>query len=262
MARISKVKKGSVIAAPKQAQASFEAKPLLKVLNAAYLSGAIEELVLTVADGIGTIAAVDKTSCVFAFSQGPVGSIKDAKIGLKETGFFIKAVGAAGSEKIEFQIEDERWFKIDIPNSGEIKILLTAPDMIPTAVADYSAPIEKMREAATIEILLEKAAVDKFLYFQDLVKNTTTMVEISKGKLTIGSGKYETRTFKVDFGSVQEEDMVVIVFGEFLKAVLSVLDWSEDAEQPMMYLGVGAPLLIEQGEGALWSLSPSSEGGA
>ena len=259
---MARAKKGSALVTPKQAVASFTASSLLKILNAGHLGGAIEELVLTVEDGVGTVSAVDKTSCVFAFAQGDVGEIKNAVIGLKEVGFFIKAIGAAGSEKIEFLVEDDRWFKLQMVNAGEIKILLTAPDMIPTAISNYNEPIDKMKASVTHAMGLNKEAVDKFLYFQELVKNTTTTISVKNGLLSIGSGKYETRTFQVPMGPIAGPDMTVVVFGEFLKAVLSVLDWSEGAcGKPTIFLGKDAPVLIEQDPDYFWSLSPSAEGG-
>ena len=256
--------KAPAVKTPKASE-QFTTKALTRILEAAHLGGAIDELVLVVKDGVGIISAVDKTSCAFVLIEGPVGEIPNATLGLKEVGFFIKAISSAGSEKIDFLVEDGRWFRIKMQGAGDVKVLLaSSPDMIPTAIMEYEEPVQNMRDAAPHRVELAKEACERFLYFQDLVKNTTTVVKIFGGSMTVGSGQYETRTFTVEMGSVEfegdGEDFSIAVFGDFMKEIFKLLDWSEEAPIPVMWVGPAAPVIIEQGEGFFWTLSPSSEG--
>ena len=243
--------------APKE-EKSFSTVGLLTVLKSAYLDGAVEEFVLNVQGGVATISAVDKSAVVFVCVSGPVGNVPDCQLGLKEPGFLIKLLESIKEEKVSFVIEEDKWLKIDT-GSGNVKVLLSQPEMIPTSVQEYKGPVEKMREEVEYSIALEKEVVEKYVYFQNLVQNNTTGIYISKGKLSFGSGKFETRTFIVDVGEIEsKEDFELVVFGKYLKAIFSELDFSRNVE---MSFGPGSPILIETGD-FFWSLSPALGEGA
>ena len=244
-----------------QAVTELSSSLILRILNAVFLGGIIEEFALIIKNGIGTIASLDKTTCLFAFARGAVGNIPDASLGIKDGGFLTKAITATGAEKIVYSIEDDKWFVLNLPNIGDIKLLLTAPEMIPTSVLNYEEPVQKIKASAPIKVALTKDGCERFLCFQNLVKNDSTMITVKETDVFIGSGKYETKTFVVKVGQIEkpmeQKDFSATVLCEHLTAVLLSLDWVNGLP-PVMNIGVNAPVLITQGD-FFWSLNQSFE---
>jgi hypothetical protein len=260
MAKVTRKKeKTNVIPTTKN---QFKTQKLLSVLNAVYLGGSIEEFVLEINSGAGTIAAVDKSACMFAYVHGEVGNVPDSSIGLKEPGFLMKVLDSVGKEDVEYEVEEDRWLRIEMP-TGNIKILLSAPGMIPTAVADYQEPIEKMKAGIQASIALSREVVEKVLVFQNLVKNESIRVFVNGQKVLVGSGKFETRTYSVEVGEIKAglvpPDFSVTVRGDHLTAILSFFTWEESLPAPIISFGQDSPVLLSRGDDFLWSLSQCIE---
>ncbi|MBU2061568.1 MAG: hypothetical protein KKH44_06960, partial [Bacteroidetes bacterium] len=240
----------------------FNISLVKQIVKNVYLGGIIDEAILWVKKDEAYLSILDKTGCVFAFSKKECMSNKEMFLPIKELGFFSKALAISDNdEDIDFEVEDNRWLKLNVKNHGKVKMLLAeSEDMIPNAIEDYRNPISKMEETIAVKFEISKDSVDKFLYFQNFVKNTTTMINIDKGKVTIGSGAFETRTFSVDFGTVENIDnnLSVSVLGSHLCAIFELLDYS-DANKPIICLGFidGAPIIIKNGDNTFWALTPS-----
>lgn len=245
----------------------FDAIETRKILNAIHLGGAIDEAVLRFSgDGKLVVAAMDKAGSIFAFAQGMVSKVaQDFMIGVKELPFLIRTLEAAKAEPVPFSIADP-WLKMQLPDYGAVKMLLSDPDMVDNPVDDYEGPMEGMVAESVLDFDLTEEAVRKFSSFQDLVRNGTTEFRVTPEGIVVGSGPYETRTFTVELEATPDdiEPFTVPIWGAHLRAVFDVLSWSEKNKDfhPVLRLGgADSPVVITQGDDYFWGLNPMEGGG-
>lgn len=245
----------------------FDVIETRKVLNAIHLGGSIGEAVLRFSsDGKLVVAAMDKAGSVFAFSRGVVSNCsQDFVIGVKELPFLIRTLEAAKAEPVPFSIV-EPWLKMQLPDYGEVKMLLSDPDMVDNPIDDYEGPMEGMISESVLDFDLTEESVHKFSSFQDLVKNGTTEFRVGPEGIVVGSGPYETRTFTVQLADAVDDvgPFTVSICGAHLREVFNVLSWPEKNKDfhPVLRLGgAESPAVITQGDDYFWGLNPMEGGG-
>ena len=124
------------------------------LLLKAHLGGLLDECVLTVKDGIGSIQALEMTNTVCIFVTAPLGdSIEDMELGLSRLGVLCKFFKDVSGE-VSYSINEEgNWMTLKRGKAGQIKTVLLVPDEVPTKIKQK--PGEPIKDK-----LLEKCKID------------------------------------------------------------------------------------------------------
>lgn len=236
---------------------SFNVAGLNSLLKKVHLGGVIEECLLTIKKGIGTIEAIDPTNCVFvSVTEKICDKSENSDLGIIEMATMIKLLDSIQEDEVGFKVASEQ-IVFNIKGRGKAKFTLAQPKLISTAVGDVD--ISGIKKGSPHEIEITKKHVDDFSYFMGLFSSGTTIIESKKNKVTIGSGEQDEKSFEISFGKGKGiPDFQVSVYGELLKSVLNELDWDEEAEIPTLNMGEGSPVFIQQGD-VSWALTPEEE---
>jgi hypothetical protein len=236
---------------------SFNVAGLNSILKKVHLGGAIEECLLVIKNGIGTIEAIDPTNCVFVSVKERVsGKDENCELGIIEMATMIKLLDSIQEDEVDFKVASEQ-ITFKVKGRGEARFTLAKPELISTSVGDVD--VSDIKESSPNEVEIEKKHVEDFVYFMGLFGSGTTVIESRKNKISLGSGEQEEKSFKNSFGKgASIPDLQVSVYGDLFKSVLNELTWDEDSETPTINIGEDSPVLIQQGK-ASWALTPEEE---
>ena len=225
------------------------------LVNSVYLNGIINEAVLTFKRGEAFIQAIDPSNSLFVSNVIDIETVDDMKLGISDLGLLTKIL--QGNEQVQYELstkEDKQWMKFKLPQKGSIKLLLTDPEQISTAVENDEAGDNLLKDYKTA-LGLGKDVLAKLTYFIELLKPVSVLITIKKGVVYATSNQKSDKQFKVKLGKVEDaEDTSTEIYSEHLLSALKLVE--EEAELDIK--DKDNPILLIQ-ENCIWAFSPISE---
>jgi hypothetical protein len=240
--------------------------PFLQLLKSVNLGGLINECVVQFhPDGWAKIEAMDLTNCLFV--SATIGEVSpDASkmtLGLPDLPTFIDLLSSMSEDQaISATIEEKKWMKLRLRGKGGCKLGLLDPSTLGTAVHSEDS-IDKLMANVSHKAKIPNKARDVFLFWQGPMKNKGIIISANKKSIKLDGEESATNKMEnVPFGKLESEfDFTGMFYGDHLVAILNSIDWSKDADDPHIHLGMmddrPAPAVIIQGS-RFWSLMPTA----
>lgn len=245
----------------------FNGKNLKELLQRVGLRGAIEECVLEIIDGIGSVQALDNSHVVLVNAQQELSPNKETfTLGLGKLALLSGFL--EGEDGIHAEIEEQKgegtWLTLIKPNNGKIRVLLLAKGTIPTKPNGDMEEIKKnVLKTSTIHLNLEKDKVEELIKYVGLIGCPSVFFNFNDetGELTVNNNPDSEQQFSFVMAKTEQivgSSVKVEVYSQFLLLVLKTLVFAEN-EQPKISLGNKAPVIIHQNENNWWALTPTVE---
>jgi len=217
-------------------------------LTNANLRGLLNEVVLTVKNGVGEIQAIDMTSSVFLSCTEDLGITEDLTIGLNNLPGLIKFF--ENSEEVQYRFEDD-WIILK-KHKAQLKCILSPPESVPTSITE-KLKFSDLKKQCSNSIDFTKKMYDELTYYSSIVSPTSIFIVSEKKKTMLHSNEYDEQQFKLFLGkSETDETCKTEILTEHLLKILGILDWGEKVT---MFFGTDVPTVIKQKEN-FWSLVP------
>ena len=235
----------------------IDGKALGSLLSRANLGGLVEECVLDVRDGVGSIQAIDMTNSVFLSCQEQLGEgLPNSKIGIGNLSVLCKFFAMDG----EFSINlSDEWITVRRKGHGFIRLQLLKSDQVPTAVTQEDAE-KKIIASCEVSLPFEEDSARDFEGFMGLMSCASVELRSKEGKISLSANKSEPQQFNVQLGEAKEikDGFKVAVYGDQLLRVVKVLHWEKD-HTPTIRVGEKSPLVIQQDKRNFWALTPITD---
>lgn len=230
---------------------------LVKFLENIHLGGAMPECLVTFEGGKVKSAAMDISNSLFAFSSTDF-DFEDCTIGIGNLALFIKYLKSRINDTIIFSRKGTR-LTIKRKGGGTVSYLLSQPELISTYQEDweehdpYEDAIKTFKEEYDASIALNEEAMTEFLNMLAMFNpNQVTFEVLKKGKLVLKGGREIEHQFQVDLGKVKLDPCKISVNTEYLKPVLSAIDYTE---KPKLYITDGMAIGIKTSS-SIWMVLP------
>lgn len=232
---------------------NIDAQALSNLLRRVHLKGTLEECVLVVKDGVGSVQAVDMSNNLFLACSEKVEGVDKIKLGIRHLSTLCKYLEDAGESSVSISTEKDKWIAIKRKGHGQLKCQLLDVEQVPTAVSNKDA-VEQILGSKGAKVQIGSNVVEAFAYYMGLVKSKGAVFETIKGVLYLKSNASESEQFKLKLSAMQK-DIVVEVNAEFLLRVLQTVE-VEDKALITLYVKTGRPVIIMQDKKNFWALTP------
>jgi hypothetical protein len=237
---------------------SVETKPLTKLLNHTHLGGIINECVLTIKNGIGIIQSIDNSNCLFLSCSEELENMSDMELGISDLSILAKFFNDYTDESIGFQVtRDKKQLIFKPKRGGLLKLLLLDIELVPTHIKEPDAK-DEMLSNHSFSLDFNKDIAEDYLYYSNLLKNESSLIEVVGGKVSLSSGKNEINQFNLPLGKIDSDDFCTEIYKEHLVAIVQNLKWDEE-NKPEILFGNETPVIIRQDENNIWALTPAME---
>jgi len=241
---------------------TFNGNNLKELLQRVNLKGTIDEGVLEIKNGVGTISAVDRSNTIFVSVQGEVTQNKEnVTLGIGKLSLlsnFLEGVNVDNEQgEIESDEKAAKWLTLHKLGAGKIKVLLLEKDLVTANPKGDSNDIkERLAKMATIELPLNKGKVEELIKYIGLIGcDTVLFLFDSEGNLSATNSPNSEQQFSLELIGTPTEPTSVEVYSQYLLSVLKTIKWSAE-ETPTIGLGLKVPIVIKQNENNLWALTP------
>lgn len=233
----------------------FEASAFKSILEKVHLQGVIDECLLEIKKGVGSIQAIDITNSIFVSCEQTI-DMDDARLGLSKLSLICSFLNSGG--EFLFLVEEgseDRWAIFKKRGGGEIKSLLYEVDKIATIVSE-DVEKDKILKDTPCKFVLTKEKCEELQYYMGLVGNDSVVFECVKGIVHARSVESAYQQFNLRLTSGDTKERVKTeIYTQFLTPVLKILQFAEDSSPVEIYIGNGQPLVVSQSN-SLWMLSP------
>lgn len=235
---------------------TIKTKSLTRLLNHVFLGGLVNECVLTIKDEIGIIQGIDNSNCLFYSCSEVLEKISDMELGIPNLSILSKFLNDYTDEHIGFQItRDEKQLILKPGRGGVLKLLLLDTELVPTHIKEQTAKDEMLSNHNFSLVFNENTAQD-YLYYSNLLKNQSSLIAVTDGKVSLSSGSNELNQFDLKLGVIDYNDFTIEVYKEHLVAVVQNLSW-DDGNKPEFLFGENTPVIIKQDDNNIWALTPA-----
>lgn len=246
----------------------IDKEELVQMLKQCHLGGALEECILDLNKGTGTIRAIDITNTITIFIEAEVAEDVTVELGLGNIELLIKFLTSIHEEKILFSTEDDKqYLEIKREDSKRrLRYLLTTPDVIVTKMEGSSnKPFKKLERKMEYETELSSDAIRDFLSYSGLLKEKGTMLRLynvkKKQQLSLFYGDTVEHQFEVvldkDFNG-DDNEFDIGINGDFVAKIFGVIDYDEDDPPILSFTNPEMPILIKD-KNAMWFITPIVE---
>lgn len=235
-------------------------KVLTKTLKECHLNGLIEEVLLIVKRGLGTIEAVDLTNSLMVVIRNVQVMSKDitADYGLGDLNLMIKFLTPINDKELSVDDkESERLILRCKDKRKKILYLLTEPDLIPTRT-DEDSKIDKLQEIidSSEEIELTEEPVKDFLSNITLLKTNTVRLYGKEDLVMLECGESTDHLIEIVLSKMTTfNDIEVKLNGDHLARIFNVINFTEESK-PKLYFSEGASAVVIENGKSLWALLP------
>jgi hypothetical protein len=242
------------MAREKSMSVEFSSSALSILLNRVHLKGLIEECVLSIKNGVGSIYAVDMSNSIFVSCSSAIGGMENMDIGLGKLSTLCKFLD--DGMEVNYDITD-KWLTLRKRGKGTFKVLLLEKEQVPTAVQENGEESTKaIKESSPAKFDLKQTVVDDLIYYITLITCSSVIFSVKNGIASVSSSKDLDQQFNMRIGTTDsKEEYTVEVYSQYLLSVLRSLTWSE-TEIPTANIGDKTPFVITQNEKNLWALTP------
>jgi len=237
----------------------FDTKALHKLLKNTYLNGIIKQVVLNVQNGVASIQTIDENNSLFISNNIIIDKDNpdEFSMGIKDLTILYKVINGLVKENITPTYttdKEKRWFCINNPSKGRVKMLLIEPSAVKTNVVGGETKT-KMTQGYENSVQLYPDDITNILYYINLFKNNILVFESRRNNLMIKSSELDNNQFTVKLTKPEKivPDMKIQVNGNCLTSLLNQI--KEDEEDIIIKFKEDSPLIIEQAS-FFWALSP------
>ncbi|KKN43510.1 hypothetical protein LCGC14_0702330 [marine sediment metagenome] len=240
----------------KKQQGEANSKELLELLGGVHLNGTIDECVLQIENGKGSIQAVDMSNSLCVCCEGTVEGLEEGRHGLINIGTICKFLDGVGDDdKVKLSIRDGKQLSLKA-NKSEIRTTLLSPDEIPTAVSK-SGIKKKLLEQAEGSFAITLASIKEVVYCHSLVPVNSAVFYENRGWLFArspeGDQEFNVRLGKAD--NIGPETSVEVYTTYLIPILKYLLQQQEGDEKILVYMNNGKPLIISY-RNNLWAITP------
>lgn len=231
---------------------------LNNMIKKVHLGGAIEECILEVDKGYGSITAVDITNSMIVVINDKIMSKKvSGTFGLGNLELLTKFLSTIEDESASFKMKRNKIIIERKDSQRKLDYLLTQPDLIATRFQkedkEEDAPYEKIAKMMTHSVELNESFTKDLLKYTGLLKTKELTLKYSDGKLSVICGTSDDYRIELKTESDVEQkkkkgssgDFSIKVDGEYLSRIFSVIDIDED-DPPVLSLAKDKPITIEE----------------
>lgn len=200
---------------------------LITLIDNVHLNGVINEIVMSVEDGVAKVMASDMTQSLFVQSEAAT-TMEDCKIGMQDISLFAKYLKANKGKEIAITKKDNT-LSIKPAGGSLVTYLLSEVELVPTYNSEWDGipdrvgtlPIE-----GNLVVTVDK--VSEFLTMMGLFKPNSVELQVNKnGKTTLHGGNSTTHQFDTTIGVCKEFQQVKMAFfGPQISAIFSAFDFT------------------------------------
>ena len=247
----------------------IERENLLRLLKQCHLGGALEECVLEIDDGDGTVELIDITNTITISSKIRVGSKGlDCKLGLGNLDLVIKFLSSLEDKKLTFNNEKGHVMQLG-RKDGQRKLmyLLTRPELIITRIEEkYKSQFKKLEKKMEYSIDLEENAIRDLLSYVGMIKDKGMVLRLAdvndKHVLSVVYGNPNEHQFEVildkDFDDAEDETFDIYLNSEFVAKILNVIEYDEDNKPTLAFSNSELPVMVK-GNNTVYFITPITE---
>jgi len=236
----------------------------VKLIKRASLDGnpEVEDALLVVKKGIGTIKAFDNSGGIYTHTEAPV-DLNDGEYGLGKLAPLYGYIKNNADKHIDIQKKKNRLI-FTIKGHGKLLYLLVEPGAIKSQPDEEKSPDPSdLLEGFTHFLPLKKQVVADLKSYIEYIKPRTINVQVNeKGSVTFSGGAESESKFTLKAGKLVEIDdagegdypeEVISILSERLSIILKLLEWEDTT--PELYLGDGQIPVVQQNETTLWGIN-------
>ena len=242
---------------------------LLRLLRHCHLGGVLEEFVLNVEDGKGTVEAVDMTNSLIVISrQRVMGKGTDATLGLGNIDLLIRFLSSMEEEKaLAMKITANKLSITRGKGTRQLKYLLTQADLIGTRLVldedEEENPYDKFDSMMQYAVTLGEDFIKDFLSYIGILATKDVVLKYDGGmrfQVTFVCGGAEDHQAElvlqseVEGGEDEDEEFELQLNGEHLARIFNVIEYDE-AEPPILKFAEDKPMMINI-DNTTWALMP------
>lgn len=242
---------------------------LLRLLRHCHLGGVLEEFVLNVENGKGTVEAVDMTNSLIVISrQRVMGKGTDATLGLGNIDLLIRFLSSMEEEKaLAMKITANKLSITRGKGMRRLDYLLTQADLVGTRLIldddEDENPYDKFNDMMQYEVKLREDFIKDFLSYIGILATKDVVLKYDGGmrfQVTFICGGAEDHQAKLvlqneaEGGDDEEEEFELQLNGEHFARILSVIEY-DDKKPPTLKFAEGKPMMIIVKDTS-WALMP------
>jgi hypothetical protein len=242
-------------------------KSMLSILKQTYLGGTINECVLSIEKGKGTIEAVDITNTLVFISTASVASKKvSCTIGLGNIEMIIKFLSTMTDSNLHFKLTDDRMLISRKDKRRRLDYLLTQPSLVGTRLRldddedeEEVEPLEAYLNTIEVRAELNESFVKDIGSYLSTLKTKSLSIKIKDKDVAFTLGPKTEHQFKLSLPLMdsKDNDFSLKINGEYLAKILSSVEFDED-NVPTIGFSEEGPVVIEC-ESSMWAITPSEE---
>lgn len=248
---------------------TIERDNLLRILKQCYLGGALEECVLEIDDGDGTVELIDITNTITISSKIRVGSKGlDCQLGLGNLDLVIKFLSSLEDNKLTFDNKKDHVMQLG-RKDGQRKLmyLLTSPELIVTRIEKKDrSQFKKLKKKMEYHIELEETTIRDLLSYINMIKDKGMVLRLAnvndKNVLSVVYGNPNEHQFEVildkDFDDAEDEEFDIYLNSEFIARILNVIEYDEDNKPTLAFSNSELPVMIK-GNNTIYFITPITE---
>jgi len=239
-------------------------KRLLRTLKECYLNGLIEECLLRVKKGKGSIEAVDLTNSLMVVIRGQKVASKGvtADYGLGNLGLLIKFLSPITDEELVIGDRDDDRLTLRCKDKRKkLMYLLTEPDLIPTRLDDDEDKTDMIQEIIknSEEIELTEGPVRDFLSNISLLNTDTVRLYGKEDLVMLECGESTGHLIEIVLAKMTTFDKIEVrLSGDHLAKIFSIIDF-DGKNEPYLYFGEDANAVIIKSRETLWAMLPLAD---
>lgn len=238
-------------------QNKFYTKKFFELLKKTALGGAVSECLLKVKNGVGAIKVIDPSGNVYISTEERrlCTNRESFDVGLADINLVIKFLEAIEENEVTFSIKGN-FLKFKVKDRENVKFRLVDTEKMMEDYENFIKGAEEINKNVQCEKEIDIQNFSDFVYYGDMFKINSALIEIKSGQLSIGSGNVEKIAFKSSLGEIEfDENLSLSVFGNLFRKVFDVVN----NEIPIkIKLGRDCPVIISQKD-SYWVFASSEE---
>lgn len=236
---------------------------LLRLLRHCHLGGVLEEFVLNVKKGKGTVEAVDMTNSLVVISdQKVMDKGTNASLGLGNVDLLVRFLSSMEGD-LSMKITANKLSISKGKGMRRFDYLLTQPDLVGTRLVldedEDEDPYEKFDNMMEFETELTEDFIKDLLSYISILATTDVVLQYDGDAVTFVCGGTEDHRAKVVLqsnvtGEGDEDEFELQLNGEHLARVLGVIDYDKKSP-PVLKFAEDKPIMIIV-KNTSWALMP------
>lgn len=240
----------------------FKSK-LLKLIKEVHLNGVLEECVLEIKNGKGSVMAVDITSNLIIITKQKITSEDvNETLGLGNLEILSKFLSSMDEEKLKLTMTENQ---MEIKRSKrKLLYLLSRPEMIGTSLPsgkdeEKKDPYQKILKMMEGNVSLTQSFVKGILSYANILSTKDISLEIKNNLLTCVCGAPNEHQIRITLENKtdSDEDFSLKINGEHLTKIFSIIDFDKETP-PILRFANEKPIMIDNGK-TVWILMPLTD---